>query len=44
METINKNKDVLDERSRQLQNQIKLNKEEEERIVMANRDISEKKN
>jgi len=35
---------LLDEKKRQLDNQKRLNKEEEAKNVLGNRDISEKKN
>ena len=44
MDVITNNQELLDEKKRQLDNQKRLNKEEEARNVLGNRDISEKKN
>ena len=44
MEQADALKEELDERKRQLNDQKKLNKEEEARNVLGNRDISERKN
>jgi len=44
MDAINANKEVLDEKKRQLEGQKRMNKEEEARNVLGNREISDKKN
>lgn len=44
MDVIANNQELLDEKKRQLDSQKRLNKEEEARNVLGNRDISEKKN
>ena len=44
MDVITNNQDLLDEKKIQLDNQKRLNKDEEARNVLGNRDISEKKN
>ena len=44
MDEINKNKEVLEERKKQLTAQSKTNKEEEAKNVLGNREISDKKN
>ena len=44
MDQINANKETLDERKRQLEGQKKLNREEEAKNVLGNRDISDRKN
>ena len=43
MDRINNNKELLDEKKRQLDDQKRLNKEEEAKNVLGNRDISERK-
>ncbi len=44
MDKINSNKEILDERKRQLDGQRKLNREEEAKNVLGNREISDRKN
>ena len=44
LDVIANNQELLDEKKRQLDNQKRLNKEEEAKNVLGNRDISEKKN
>lgn len=44
MDLLANNKELLDEKKRQLDNQKRTNKSEEALNVMGNRDISEKKN
>ena len=44
MEQVDELREELEERKRQLNDQFKLNKEEEAKNVLGNRDISERKN
>lgn len=44
MDLIGNNKELLDEKKRNLEDQKRLNKEEEAKNVLGFRDISEKKN
>ncbi len=44
MDLINNNKEILDQKKRQLDDQKKLNKEQEAKNVLGFRDISQKKN
>ena len=44
MDILANNKELLDEKKRQLDDQKRLNREEQAKNVMGNRDISEKKN
>jgi len=44
MDEIRRNKEIFDERKKQLSQQVRFNKEEEAKNVLGNREISDKKN